>query len=232
MFGSLSASVNDYEAGPVPRSLQLALAGPTDLLRGLAPSSPARMTKGIEYLYRAPTRADIKSDGSAIKVPVSVEKFSTQGFYQSTPGVTPTAYLKARLKNQSSRPMLGGPTHIFVDNQFIGDGQIATVAPKRQVEFGLGADESVKIVRTVLPETREDGVFSKHAITRYRVQIQIANYHRRKVDIEVLEPLPRSNKEDIEVKVISMRPPRPQEYAGRRCAHLPGHARGRRQAHH
>ena len=188
------------------KALALSQADAPDLLRRLASSTPAAMTRGIEYMYVAPTRTTVSSDNRSLKVPVSVERFETQGFYQATPGLSKTAYLRARLVNQSTRPMLAGQTNIFVNGRFIGQGQVRTTAPQKQVEFGLGADEQIKVVRNVMPQTREEGVFSKDTITRYRVLIEAANYHRRPINLEIVEPLPKSTKDDIEIKVVSMKP--------------------------
>ena len=188
------------------RAFALSQAVAPDRLAGLARSTPAVMTGGREFLYAAPTRTAIPSDGQPIKVAVAVERFDTEGFHESTPGVSTTAYLRARLTNRSTRPMLAGPTNIFVGGRFIGQGKVKTTAPQKQIEFGLGADESIKLVRKVMPSTREEGVFSKHSVTKYRVVIQAANYHRRPVRLEVLEPIPKSKKDDIEIKVLSMNP--------------------------
>ncbi len=199
------------ERRPAPtlerRAFVLAQTVAPNPLHELGSETPAKMVAGIEYLYPAPARTDVKSDGMPLKVPVAVERFATEGYYEVTPGLDPpTAYLKARLTNRSTRPMLAGPTHIFVNNQFLGQGQIVTVAPEKQISFGLGADESIKVKRTVRPTTREEGVFSKDAITRYHIEIQVANYHQRGVKVEVLEPIPQSLKDDIGIRVLSLKP--------------------------
>ena len=188
------------------RSLALTQAGLPNPLARLSSDTPARMAKGVTYLYSAPARASVASDGQSIKVPVSVERFETEGFYEATPGLSTTAYLRARLTNQSTRPLLAGPTNIFVKDRFIGQGRVQTTAPQRQVEFGLGADESIKVSRKVLPSTRSEGVFTTHSVTQYRVVIEVANYHRRPVKVELLEPIPKSKKDDIEIKVVRLTP--------------------------
>lgn len=209
--GSVASSIESSSFGGrrdatyVRRNLALTQRQAPSLLTALG-GTPAAMTGGVEFIYDSPTRSDVRSDGEAIKIPVAVERFKTDGFYEATPGLATTAYLRARLTNESTRPMLAGPTNIFVGGRFIGQGAIRTTAPQKQVEFGLGADESIKLTRRVVPTTREEGVFTTHAVTRYRILIQAVNYHRQAVRLEVLEPVPKSTHEDIEVELLEMTP--------------------------
>ena len=207
--GAQASSTSARRAGRrayARKSLPLTQATLPKKLAGLGPTTPAALAAGVEYLYEAPARFDIASNQQPIRVPIGVERFDTEAFHQATPGLATTAYLRVRLTNRSSRPMLAGPTQIFVGDRFIGEGRVNTVFPKKQVEFGLGADENIKLKRRIVPDTREEGVFTTHQITRYRTVIEAANYHRRPVRLKVLEPVPKSRKDDIEIKILSLKP--------------------------
>ena len=73
-------------------------------------------------------------------------------------GAGTTAFLRARVRNDGKRPLLRGPATIFGDGELVGVGEIQTTGPGGDIEFPLGADQDVKLVRQVVPTTKTTGV--------------------------------------------------------------------------
>jgi uncharacterized protein (TIGR02231 family) len=139
-------------------------------------------------------------------VPLVTETFRADTFYEATPSLDKTAYVKAKVKNAGERPLLRGPTSIFVAGEFVGQGEIATTGPGGVIGFPLGADENVRLVRTVVPKTVQEGVFSKDDVTTYRTEIQIGNYKKKAITIEVVDQIPKTRHEDVEIELLSASP--------------------------
>lgn len=168
---------------------------------------PAMLAGGFDYVYEAQTRAMVPSDGSEVRVPLASDRYPVQAYYEATPSLAKTAYLEAKIVNDKPRPILGGPLTIFVGDEFSGDGKLETTGAGGEIELPLGADEDVKVERTIVPNTETDGVIVREDVTRYRVMMEVANFKKTKIRVGVMEPLPKSHNEDIEIRLLSSDPP-------------------------
>jgi hypothetical protein len=170
------------------------------------PTLPAVLAGGLDYVYPAASRFTVPGTANNLRVPLSAERHPVTVYYQATPSLAPNAYLAATVQNKGERPLLAGPASIFVGNDFAGDGALKTTGPGGKIELPLGADEDLKLLRKVIPETKTEGVFSKDDVTTYRTEIEVGNYKKRAVRVLVLDQVPKTNQEDVEVKLVSTSP--------------------------
>jgi uncharacterized protein (TIGR02231 family) len=170
------------------------------------PYLPAVSAGGLDYVYQAPTPATIPSSGKQIRIPLGSQSFRAAAFHEATPALAATAFLRARVRNDGKRPLLRGPAAIFSDGEFVGQGEIQTTGPGGDIEFPLGPDQDVRLVRQVVPSTKTTGLILKSEETTYDVQIQIGNYKKQNVTIEVLDQIPRSRRDKVEVKLLDTQP--------------------------
>ena len=169
-------------------------------------SLPAVVAGGLDYVYESPTRMSIPSSGEKIAVPLMVESYPATVFYEATPALKTVAYLKAEVDNRAERPILAGPVNIFMGPDFAGQGRLVTTGPGGKLPLPLGADENIRLKRTVVPKTVTEGVFSKDELTTYQVTIEVGNYKSRPVRIAIFDQIPKSGHEDIEIEKASIKP--------------------------
>ena len=169
-------------------------------------SLPAVVAGGLDYVYACPTKVSIPSSGERMSVPLSVEVYPAQTFYEATPSLKKTAYLKAEVENKGARPILGGPVNIFMGGDFAGQGRLNTTGPGGKLSLPLGADEDIRLKRTVVPKTNQEGVFSKDDVTEYVTTIEVGNYKRRAVKVSIIDQVPTSGKEEIEIETGKLSP--------------------------
>src|SRR5262249_11161784 len=81
------------------------------------PYLPAVSGGGLDYVYRAPVPASIPSAGKEIRIPLTAQTFRAAAFYEATPALAATAFLRARVRNDGTRPLLRGPVAIFGDGE-------------------------------------------------------------------------------------------------------------------
>ena len=170
------------------------------------PYLPAVSAGGLDYVYQAPTKATIASSGKQVRIPLASQTFKATAFHEATPALATTAFLRARVRNDGKRPLLRGPATIFGDGELVGVGEIQTTGPGGDIEFPLGADQDVKLVRQVVPNTKTTGVIMKSEETTYDVQIQVANYKKQKVTVEIIDQIPRSRRDKVEIKLLAVQP--------------------------
>jgi hypothetical protein len=205
MSRRLAGSASSVPTTSVP--LALYEAGPAQ--RGPAfsdPYLPAVSAGGLDYVYQAPTRATIPSSGKQVRIPLATQSFQATAFHEATPALATTAFLRARVSNDGKRPLLRGPATIFGDGELVGVGEVQTTGPGGTIEFPLGADQDVRLVRQIVPTTKTTGVISKSEETSYDVQIQVANYKKQKVTVEIADQVPRSRRDKVEVKLLTTQP--------------------------
>jgi len=201
-----------FRGGSVSQNITpvgLALNDATTPARGPVlsdPYLPAVSAGGLDYVYQAPTKATIPSSGKQVKIPLASQTFKASAFHEATPALAATAFLRARVRNDGKRPLLRGPATIFGDGELVGVGEIQTTGPGGDIEFPLGADQDVRLVRQVVPSTKTTGVIMKTEETTYAVQIQVANYKKQKVTVEIVDQVPRSRRDKVEVKVLGVQP--------------------------
>jgi hypothetical protein len=170
------------------------------------PRLPAVSAGGFDYVYRAPATATIASAPKQIRIVLASQAFRAAVFHEATPALAGAAFLRARVHNDGARPLLRGPVTIFGDGELVGVGEIQTTGPGGDIEFPLGADQDVKLVRQVVPSTKTSGVIMKSDETTYAVQIQVANYKKQKVTVEIVDQVPRSQRDKVEVKLLGVQP--------------------------
>jgi hypothetical protein len=201
-----SKSTGAYRA---PVTLALALDDTTAPSRAPVltdPYLPAVSAGGLDYVYQAPTKATVPSSPKQVRIPLASQTFKATAFHEATPALATTAFLRARVRNDGKRPLLRGPATIFGDGELVGVGELQTTGPGGDIEFPLGADQDVKLVRQIVPSTKTTGVIMKAEETTYDVQIQVANYKKQKVTVEIVDQVPRSRRDKVEVKLLGIQP--------------------------
>ncbi|MDF1565260.1 MAG: mucoidy inhibitor MuiA family protein [Deltaproteobacteria bacterium] len=223
-----SMAFDDYEvAGELAEAESVSLSSRSSLARGPGASSsslalydpnawrrptfgdrtlPAMVAGGFDYVFPAPTTASVESGPEKLKVPLSMATWKAELLYEATPAIQKTAYLTAKVKNATKQPILAGKMSIFVDGDFAGEGSLDTTGPGGELALPLGADEDIRLEHHVAPKTRTEGLVSKEEITDYAVHIEVGNYKKRAVSVHVYDVLPKTNNEDIEVKLLSSKP--------------------------
>lgn len=194
------------------------------------PQLPAVLAGGLDYVWKAATRATVPSSPETHTVPLSARRYPVDTRYEVAPALRPTAYLAATVRNTRDTPILGGPVDIFVGADYVGTGALATTGPGGELQLPLGADEDIRVERRVLPETRTEGLIGKEDLTAYTTEIDIANDKRRAIAIRVVEQFPLDGLvEDVTVKRGKAEPkPSAVDEAGRITFDLevpPGQAR-------
>jgi len=174
------------------------------------PNLPAVAAGGLDYVYLCPTKATVPSTGKRLRVPLSADTFPVETFYEATPSLMKMAFLKAKVTNKGERPILRGPANVFVNREFTGQGTLKTTGSGGTIELPLGADENIRILRKVIPQTVTEGVFSKDDITTYTTVIEIGNYKKKAIRILIYDQVPKTRNEDIEIE-MSKKSPKPSK---------------------
>jgi uncharacterized protein (TIGR02231 family) len=105
--------------------------------------------------------------------------------------------------NETGFALLPGVAGVYVGDEFAGRAAIPATPPGGELELAFGADERVEIERKVLERRRESaGLLSKEEVYRYRVRIAVKNRYAAEVPVKLLDLVPVSRDEKIEVRLL------------------------------
>jgi len=145
----------------------------------------------------------IKSDNEPHMVTITIQEFSAGFRYSAIPKNSQFAYLKAKVKNDSDYPFLPGDTNVFLDNNFVANSYLKSVAPTEEFWTFLGVDESIKVEYKFVKKYDETGgIFVEKNKKIFEYLIKITNNKKTQEEIVVWDQLPISQNEKIKVKLI------------------------------
>jgi uncharacterized protein (TIGR02231 family) len=205
----LSGMAKSAAPAPAPAMNQMfaeasadSAAGPKEEAAIAAPE--ALVTEGaVAVVFGIQGKASIASDNTSHRVSILSRGFPAAFRYSSAPKLSPYAYLKAKVSNDTAFPFLPGETKVFLDGSFVANSSMGLVAPSEDFWTFLGVDEGVKVERKLIKSFRDDqGAFAQK--TRYIYQYETKIVNNKKVDAELVlwDQLPISTDQKILVKLI------------------------------
>ncbi|MBN2531657.1 MAG: mucoidy inhibitor MuiA family protein [Spirochaetales bacterium] len=145
----------------------------------------------------------INSDNNSHKVSVFKESFPASFRYSAVPKLSSFAYLKTKIKNDTSFPILKGTAKIFLDGAFVANSSINNVSPGEEFWTFLGIDESISVTyQFVRKEIKEAGIFQSHNKITYHFETTIQNKKDIPIEIVVWDQLPMSQDKDLKITLL------------------------------
>jgi uncharacterized protein (TIGR02231 family) len=187
------------------RSLQPHVAKEQSLFADQAVEKKAvAEVSGFQVVFRIPGRVSVGASEGAKSVYISDATISPDLVVRSVPVIDPTAFLEASFIQGEDAPLLPGRISIYRDGVFVGRGQMAAAGKEEKVRLGFGADDNVKIVRSVVKRNEgSTGLIVTTSKTDERAfKTAIRNGHDFPIRVAVEDQLPVSENDDIQVEML------------------------------
>ena len=153
--------------------------------------------------FRTPRRETVDGSGQARKVALARFPLKAEVVRTAAPRVEQAAFLTAKIVNDTGIPLLPGMAGVYVGDEFVGRTAVAATPPGGELELAFGADDRGEIDRKVLERRHESaGIVSKDEVWKYRVRISLKNRYPSPVGVKLLDLVPVSRDEKIQVKVL------------------------------
>jgi uncharacterized protein (TIGR02231 family) len=158
----------------------------------------------FQVVFRIPGRVSLNASEGAKSLRVSSVAIAPDLAVRAAPVRDPTAFLEASFKQAEDAPLLPGRVSIYRDGVFVGRGAMAAASKDETVRLGFGADDKVKIERTVLKRNEGSaGLILTTSKTDERAfKTTIRNGHDFPIRISVEDQLPVSENEEIQVEML------------------------------
>jgi hypothetical protein len=163
----------------------------------------------FDYAYRADVVVDVPSDGQFHSVPVSTRTAASDVLYVVVPREDTAVYRQAKVHNPLAAPLLPGPVEVYVAGDYVLGSSLPLVAPKGELELGLGVEQAIKCARnTRYREERSGTKVVAMSELWHEIGIELANQLGRTVDVEVRERIPQPAPEaEVVVEEGTVEPP-------------------------
>jgi uncharacterized protein (TIGR02231 family) len=165
---------------------------------------------GFQVVFKIPGRVSLGASEGAKSLRVSTATIAPDLAVRSVPLIDPTAFLEASFRQAEDAPLLPGRVALYRDGVFIGRGQMAAASKDETVRLGFGADDKVKVERSVVKRNEGSaGLILTTSKTDERAfKTVIRNGHDFPIRIAIEDQLPVSENEDIQVETLpSTTPP-------------------------
>lgn len=154
--------------------------------------------------FKIATASSIPSDNSPQKVPITAAKLNTQPEYLTVPKRQATAYLTAKVYNNTEFPLLAGSMNVFLDGTFVATSHLRTVMAGEKFDLALGADEGISVKHKRVNKFTEDtGLTNSGKRVTYEYLITIQNNKKTAERVIVADQVPLSRNEKVVVKVLA-----------------------------
>lgn len=177
-----------------------------------APASTPMADAQIQSLgpaatFVVPAQTTIPSDDQPHRNAISVQTLKGDWTYEASPKLADGAFLKTRVTNTSTGPLLGGPINVFLGNNFVGQSNIGLVAANASFDLFLGTDDNIKMTRTEgVAKEETGGILTRERIYKRSYVIEVENFKRTDINLELHDQVPVSKNGDIAVRMDTIEP--------------------------
>lgn len=161
-------------------------------------------TGATAVTFAIPGATTVASDNKDRTVTIAVLDLPVTFSYAAIPKLSPYAYFRCEVKNDSAYPILAGPSHVYVDGSYVADAALEAVPAGGSFKADLGIDEGIRVERKLLRKFDENtGALTKKSKTTWEYEIKVKNSKKRDIVLEVSDQLPVSLNEQIVVKALA-----------------------------
>ena len=164
---------------------------------------------GFQVMFKIPGRVSVGASEGAKSLRISTATIAPDLAARAVPVRDPTAFLEASFKQGEDAPLLQGRVAIYRDGIYVGRGQMAAAGKDEPVRLGFGADDKIKIERTIVKRNEGSaGLIVTTSKTDERsFKTTVRNGHDFAIKIAIEDQLPVSENEEIQVEMLSATTP-------------------------
>jgi uncharacterized protein (TIGR02231 family) len=167
-----------------------------------------RMELPLSFEYKIPQRIDIESRDKETMLPLFNRKISGEFYYYAVPRLSALTFLVCKAKPE--KELLSGPLNVYFGGRYIGKTQLSEKKAGEVFQVSLGADREVKVRREKVRDTIKETYFGKikrdTIVRELTYKISVENLKSRSIVLKLLDSIPVSRTDRIEVKDLTMEP--------------------------
>ncbi|MDP3195851.1 DUF4139 domain-containing protein [Tabrizicola sp.] len=200
-YGSDSAL---YESAPAPEA-------------AAAPITAAMTYEGDTVVYQYPEPVTVATGAEDLRLALDSLDFAPVVEAVAVPRLDDTAFVMASFTNASGEPLLPGQVMLFREGVLVGSTWLDVIAPGAETDLGFGAIETLRVKREMPKrEGGETGIFTSANRQSESAVITVENTGAEAWPVRLLDQVPYSEQDDLEIDVTASPAPVETDVEGQR----------------
>lgn len=173
--------------------------------------------QGDVLVYAYPGVADVASGVENLRLNLDEVTFAPKVQARAVPRLDSVAYMTAEFENTSAEILLPGQMFLYRDSNLVGVGQLPLLAAGDDWTLGFGAIDGLVLERR-MPEMSEGdrGLLSSETEQVQRATLSVKNLTGEAWAVRMLDQVPYSEQDDLEVTFTASPPPTETDVDGQR----------------
>ena len=156
---------------------------------------------GLAVTYSYPSTVSVASRADNIRISLGELSTAAETVAQAVPLSDTNAFLMAEITNDMGELILPGTAMFYLDGRFIGQQQLELIPAGAEAEMAFGPIDGLRLTRSVLDRNAGDrGIISKSNELSERVEIKVENLTGEAWPLRLLDRVPFSEQEDLEIE--------------------------------
>jgi uncharacterized protein (TIGR02231 family) len=162
----------------------------------------------LSFEYRIPQPIDIESRDKETILPLFTKKMQGDTYYYAVPKRSHLTFLVCKTK--ADKELLSGPLNVYFGGRYIGKTHLSEKKAGEEFHLSLGADREVMVKREKVKDKVKETYFGKiqrgTIVRELAYKIMVENMKDRSILLKVVDNIPVSRTDKIEVKELTMKP--------------------------
>ncbi|MFM7336584.1 MAG: mucoidy inhibitor MuiA family protein [Tabrizicola sp.] len=182
----------------------------------------AAITAGMAYegdtvVYQYPELVNVATGAENLRLALDSLDFAPVVKAVAVPRLDKTAFVMASFTNASEEPLLPGQAMLFREGVLVGSTWLDVIAPGVETDVGFGAIETVTVKREMPKRAGgETGVFVSANQQTESAVITVENTGTESWPVRILDQVPFSEQDDLEIEVSASPAPTETDVEGQR----------------
>jgi len=154
----------------------------------------------ISVTYKLAERTSLPSRPDQQLIQIAAHPMQADFYRVAIPLLSEHVYRQAQLVNDSGLVLLSGRMSAYVDGQFVGRGEMPTVAAGQPFNVGFGIDTSLRAARELVEKA--DATQGGNRLVNLTYRLTIENFSDKPAAVRVLDRLPTGKDEELKVTLV------------------------------
>jgi uncharacterized protein (TIGR02231 family) len=151
-------------------------------------------------VYEIPKAVTLLADSEMHPITLTEEELASEAVHHWYPDGMAEVVAQDVVTN-GSNVILPGPVKVYAEGDYIGESTLGLVSPREEFKLGARIANDVKGEKKMVEREVEKAGLTRGKLRRsYKYRLEVTNYAKRKISIEIFDRVPHSLSTDIEVK--------------------------------
>ncbi len=173
----------------------------TETGRIVARTAMPTIPEGVSVTYQLSDRTTLPSRADQQLIQIAAVNMAGEFYRSANPVLTDFVYEEATVTNSGKTVLLSGPYLSYVAGQFVGQGELPTVAAGENFTIGFGIDSSLRASRELID--RNESVQGGNRVVTFTYQLAVENFGSEPASIRLFDRIPNSKEGAVKVTLGS-----------------------------